>query len=87
VNALAASLHAQNVLALESAVNPAASAILPARGNRPAGQQHRTNLGTLSNVPVASLLVILIGLPLAATTAGWLLAGHQPPAIARQPIE
>jgi putative ABC transport system permease protein len=48
---------------------------------------HRTNLGTLSNVPVASLLVILIGLPLVATTAGWLLAGRQPPAIARQPIE
>ena len=39
VNALAASLHAQNVLALESAVNPAASPSLPARGNRPAGQQ------------------------------------------------
>jgi len=38
-------------------------------------------------VPIASLSIILIGLPLAATTAGWLLAGHQPPAIARQPIE
>jgi putative ABC transport system permease protein len=48
---------------------------------------HRTNLGTLSNVPIASLSIILIGLPLAATTAGWLLAGHQPPAIARRPIE
>jgi putative ABC transport system permease protein len=39
VNALAAALHAQNVLALESAVNPAASASLPAQGNRPAGRQ------------------------------------------------
>jgi hypothetical protein len=28
-----------------------------------------------------------VGLPLAATTGGWLLAGREPPAIARQPLE
>jgi len=48
---------------------------------------HRSDLGTLSSVPVASLLVIVIGLPLAATAGGWLLAGREPPTIARQPIE
>jgi putative ABC transport system permease protein len=48
---------------------------------------HRSDLGTLSNVPVVNLLVIVIGLPLAATAGGWLLAGRQPPVIARQPIE
>jgi putative ABC transport system permease protein len=36
---------------------------------------------------VANLLVILVGLPLVATAAGWLLAGRQPSGIARQPIE
>jgi putative ABC transport system permease protein len=40
-----------------------------------------------SNVPVAQLLVIAAGTPLAAFAAGWLLAGRQPPGIARQPIE
>ncbi len=50
---------------------------------------HSVNGGVaaLGNVPVANLLVILVGLPLAATAAGWLLAGRQPSGIARQPIE
>ena len=48
---------------------------------------HRSNLGTLSHVPLASILVIVVGLPLAATVGGWLLAGRQPPAIARRPID
>jgi putative ABC transport system permease protein len=51
----------------------------------------RTNqldgLSELSSIPVASLLLILVGMPLAAVIAGWLLAGRQPPAIARQPME
>jgi putative ABC transport system permease protein len=38
-------------------------------------------------VPVADLIVILVGLPLAATAGGWLLAGREPPTIARQPLE
>ena len=29
----------------------------------------------------------MIGVPLAATAAGWLLAGREPPAIARTAIE
>jgi putative ABC transport system permease protein len=46
------------------------------------------NLGaTVGPVPVADLVAILVGLPLAATISGWLLAGREPPVIARQPLE
>ena len=38
-------------------------------------------ISALGNVPVANLLVILLGLPLLAAAAGWLLAGRQPPAM------
>jgi len=44
-------------------------------------------LSGLSSVPTTNLLIILVGMPLAATAAGWLLAGREPPAIAHQPIE
>jgi hypothetical protein len=36
---------------------------------------------------VTNLLVILVGMPLAATALGWLLAGRDPAGIARQPLE
>jgi hypothetical protein len=36
---------------------------------------------------VANLLVILVGMPLAATVLGWLLAGRDPAGIGRQPLE
>jgi putative ABC transport system permease protein len=49
---------------------------------------YRSSLSTtVRHVPVDDLIVILAGLPLAATIGGWLLAGREPPAIARQPIE
>jgi putative ABC transport system permease protein len=48
---------------------------------------HRSDLHPLTHLPVAELVGILVGLPLTATVAGWLLAGREPPAIARQPIE
>ena len=51
------------------------------------GDSAKGGISALGNVPVTSLLVILIGLPLAACVAGWLLAGRQPPMLARQPIE
>jgi hypothetical protein len=38
-------------------------------------------------VPTTSLLFILVGMPLAAAVAGWLLAGREPDAIAHQPLE
>jgi hypothetical protein len=45
------------------------------------------DLGSLSRVPLPQLTVILAGLPLVAATAGWLLAGRQPPALALHPLE
>jgi putative ABC transport system permease protein len=44
-------------------------------------------LSELTNVPVRNLLVILVGMPLVAAIGGWLLAGRQPDALTRQPIE
>jgi putative ABC transport system permease protein len=44
-------------------------------------------LGYLSDVPVLYLALAVIGVPLAAAAAGWLLAGREPPAIARRVIE
>jgi putative ABC transport system permease protein len=45
------------------------------------------DLGYLSDVPVLYLALAVIGVPLAATAAGWVLAGREPPAIARTVIE
>ena len=40
-------------------------------------------LGSLAHTPASNLLLLIIGLPVIATAAGWALAGRQPPAIAR----
>jgi putative ABC transport system permease protein len=45
------------------------------------------DLGCLSNVPFLYLALGIVGVPLAATAAGWLVAGREPPTIARQAIE
>ena len=45
------------------------------------------DLADLTPVPLAHLAVIAAGTPLVAAAAGWLLAGREPTAIARQPIE
>jgi putative ABC transport system permease protein len=45
------------------------------------------DLGYLSRVPVLPLALIVVGVPLTATAAGWLLAGREPSAIARPVIE
>src|SRR6266508_3316107 len=45
------------------------------------------DLGYLTRIPVLSLVLIVVGVPLTATAAGWLLAGREPPAIARPAIE
>ena len=51
----------------------------------------RTNqldtLSSLSSIPVASLLLIMVGMPLVAVLGGWLLAGREPRAIGRRPLE
>jgi putative ABC transport system permease protein len=48
---------------------------------------HASLSALFGDVPVADVLILLIGLPLAAAAGGWLLAGREPPLIARQPIE
>jgi putative ABC transport system permease protein len=44
-------------------------------------------LSSLTSIPVTNLLLILVGMPLAATVLGWLLAGRDPASIGRQPLE
>jgi putative ABC transport system permease protein len=45
------------------------------------------DLGYLGEVPLLYLGLLIVGVPLAAAAAGWLLAGRQPPTIARPVIE
>jgi putative ABC transport system permease protein len=44
-------------------------------------------LSGLSNVPAQQLLFIVVGMPVIAAVVGWLLAGREPAAISRQPLE
>jgi putative ABC transport system permease protein len=44
------------------------------------------DLGYLSRVPVLPLVLIVVGVPITATAAGWLLAGREPPTITRPAI-
>jgi putative ABC transport system permease protein len=44
-------------------------------------------IDALSRVPVAHLTITVIGLPIAAALAGWLLARREPPAFARRAME
>jgi len=48
---------------------------------------YHSDLSALSRVPLLHLTVTIAGLPIAAAVAGWLLAGREPPALARQPLE
>lgn len=48
---------------------------------------YSNDISALSAVPVLHLLIIVVGVPLVAVIAGWLLAGREPPTLARQPIE
>ena len=49
--------------------------------------EHSNLSAVFGDVPLTDVLILLIGLPLMAAVAGWLLAGREPPLIARQPIE
>jgi putative ABC transport system permease protein len=44
-------------------------------------------LSSLTSIPISNLLIILVGMPLAATVLGWLLAGRDPSGLGRQPLE
>jgi putative ABC transport system permease protein len=72
-------------LALAGAVLGTAAAYLGAAAY--SFDNHLDGLGELGSVPTWNLLAILVGLPLIAAVAGWLLAGREPSAIARQPLE
>jgi putative ABC transport system permease protein len=48
---------------------------------------YHDKLGYLSHVPVLYLALAVVGVPFAASAAGWLVAGREPPAIARRAIE
>ena len=58
------------------------------RHDRLAERQHIGGwLSALKNVPVANLLVILLGMPAIAVVLGWVLSGRERPAIVRRAIE
>jgi len=48
---------------------------------------HGSLSGMFGDLPLSDVLILLVGLPLVAAAGGWLLAGREPPLIARQPIE
>ena len=48
---------------------------------------HASLSAMFGDVPLTDVLILLVGLPLIAAAGGWLLAGREPPLIARQPIE
>jgi putative ABC transport system permease protein len=48
---------------------------------------YSNNLDRLGHVPVVELAVTALGVPVLAAAAGWLLAGRQPPAIARAALD
>jgi putative ABC transport system permease protein len=48
---------------------------------------YHDDLGSLSDAPVLYLALAVVGVPLAATAAGWHIAGREPPAIAQPVIE
>ena len=51
------------------------------------GATYHDKLDYLGRIPVLYLFLMVVGLPVAAAAAGWLLAGREPPAIARPAIE
>jgi putative ABC transport system permease protein len=48
---------------------------------------HSSLTQTFGSVPWADIGLLVIGMPLVGATAGWLLGGRAPSAVARQPLE
>ena len=48
---------------------------------------HSSLTATFGNVPWSDIGLLVIGMPLVAAAAGWLLGGRAPAAVARQPLE
>jgi putative ABC transport system permease protein len=72
-------------LALTGAVTGIAGGYLAAIGFFRSNQLD--GLSSLSSIPLTNLLVILVGMPLAAMVTGWLVAGRAPAGMSRQPLE
>jgi putative ABC transport system permease protein len=51
------------------------------------GATYYDKLDYLGRIPVLYLVLMVVGIPVAAAAAGWLLAGREPPTIARSAIE
>jgi len=51
------------------------------------GAGYNNDPDALLQVPVANLAVVVLGCPLLAAAAGWLLAGREPPTLTRTPLE
>jgi len=48
---------------------------------------HRGDITVLSQVPILDLTVTVVGVPIAAALAGWVLAGRNPSSLARQALD
>jgi putative ABC transport system permease protein len=72
-------------LALTGAVVGAAAGYVAATGFFRTSQLD--SLSSLTSIPVANLLLILVGMPLIAVLGGWLLAGREPGLIGRRPLD
>jgi putative ABC transport system permease protein len=48
---------------------------------------HRSDLRVLGHPPTINLVVLVVALPVAAAAGGWLVAGREPAAIARRPMD
>jgi hypothetical protein len=48
---------------------------------------HSSLTQTFGNVPWSDIGLLVIGMPLMAAAAGWLLGGRAPSAVSRQPLE
>jgi putative ABC transport system permease protein len=48
---------------------------------------HSSLTAMFGGLPLVDVLILLAGLPLAAAAGGWLLAGREPEAIARRPLD
>jgi putative ABC transport system permease protein len=48
---------------------------------------HSSLTQTFGNVPWSDVGLLVIGMPLIAAVAGWLLGGREPAGVARQPLE
>jgi putative ABC transport system permease protein len=65
----------------------AAGGYLACAGYFQRGKFGESVFGNLSHVPLANLLIIVVGLPLLAIVGGFIFSGRQPSLVSRQPIE